>query len=233
MHTIFFISKACSGKDAQADLLKDRLEKEGRKVVKISTGDIFRDFARQMQSDQVPEDLRRVRDFCSCCDIDLDAELSKMKEGYLVDDRLAAFVFFDRYMEARRDNAEVVLTTGYPRNKDQYELLRTIQNLTKDSLIGIAMIIPDEIVRSRSADRFRRHGREDDSAAVVDCRLLEFEKFQQPLYEQLDQSSEVLRFDGLKSIESVQSDIVERLVRTGVLRHEIGLHEGLMVSKER
>lgn len=198
-----------SGKGTQAKLLADKL------------GFFHMESGRMLR--EVAEKDERIKRMLTRGEIVPDQETLNYMEGYLAKNNLSASgVIFD----------------GYPRNINQYKLLRrwlVSRKSTLDKVIYLAIDESTSIKRLSarrtcvkcgriynlitnpppSSDSCECGGdliqREDDKPEVIRKRLAIFKKDTMPILDQAESDGLLIKIDGERSIEVIFKDILEKL----------------------
>lgn len=173
-----------SGKGTQAALLKDRLN-----IAHISTGDLLR------------------------AAVAAGTELGKiakatMDAGELVSDDLVLQLLEDRLGEP--DVANGYILDGYPRNLAQAEALDALlARLNQNIDHALALIVDEEQIVARLAQRASEQGRTDDSESVVRHRLQVYAEQTAPVVNYYQDKGLLTRIDGMGSIEEINQRLVD------------------------
>lgn len=169
-----------SGKSTQAELLSKHLE-----VPHVSSGDIFRQIARQ----NTPAG-HKVRQ-------------AMTKGNTLVDDETAIDILSD-FLNRQKPNRKLVLD-GFPRNLYQAQKL----NLPIEQ--AIYLDLPDEVAQERLLNRATLEDRTDDNAGTIQQRLRVYHQLTEPLLNYFEAQKKLLRIDATSSVEQIHADIVNQL----------------------
>ena len=175
-----------SGKGTQAALLKDRLD-----VVHISTGDLLR------------------------AAVAAGTELGKiakatMDAGELVSDDLVLQLLEDRLGEP--DVANGYILDGYPRNLAQAEALDALlARLNQNIDHALALIVDEEQIVTRLAQRASEQGRTDDSESVVRHRLQVYADQTAPVVNYYESKGLLTRIDGVGSVEEINQRLMDAM----------------------
>ncbi|TVQ40828.1 MAG: adenylate kinase [Wenzhouxiangella sp.] len=167
-----------SGKGTQAALLKDRLG-----VPHISTGDLLR---------------AAVRDGTA---LGIKAKAA-MDAGELVSDELMLDLIEERMGAA--DIKSGYILDGYPRNLAQARALDDV--LARMELPvekALALIVDEEQIVQRLAQRAREEGRSDDTEEVVRNRLAVYREQTAPVTGYYADRNLLVEVDGVGSIEEI------------------------------
>jgi adenylate kinase family enzyme len=142
---IFINGKGSSGKDTQADILKEKI---GTTAIKLSTGDIYRE--AKAGTGEYGKYHDQIAPFIAEVD----------KNGGLVSDEvifgIVKIIIIDKISEGK----ETFIFTGFPRTIGQLELIdRLVGSLEEADAIHLHYDISDETSRERAG--FRRQKAED------------------------------------------------------------------------
>ena len=175
-----------SGKGTQAALLKERLG-----VAHISTGELLRAaVAAQTELGKIAK--------------------ATMDAGELVSDELVLQLLEDRLNQA--DVAKGYILDGYPRNTAQAEALdELLTRLHQRIDHALALIVDEEQIVQRLAQRASEQGRSDDSEEVVRHRLRVYEEQTAPVASYYDNQGLLTKIDGMGSVEAINQRLQEAL----------------------
>lgn len=200
-----FNGKGSSGKDTQADILKEYL---GDSTIKISTGDIYRDARDGTGEYGKYHDL--IQPYID--------EVDKMG-GYVSDEVIFAItkvVILDKLKEGY----ENIIFTGFPRTEGQLKLLdELVTTLDGFSCLHVHFDVSDETTRDRARSR-REYAlsnnlpvREDDKEEVVERRLAKFKEATLPMLRKLDIEDRLYTIKAEGTIPEVQKETTLRLTK--------------------
>jgi len=191
--TFIFVGRSGSGKGTQLDLLKEYLEKKYNdiEIKTIVMGDIFRSFFKEGGFFQ-----------------DVARDVS-MKQGKFQPDFLTNALFIRKSIDTI-DNKSFLFFDGYPRNKDQAEV---IKELLKYVGIDEATVINIDVSRESVKERMLSRGRGDDNESAIESRLNEYDKFIIPMLDSIKNDSffKYLEIDGEGKIENIHKNIIDNL----------------------
>lgn len=191
--TFIFVGRSGSGKGTQLDLLKEYLEKKYNdiEIKTIVMGDIFRSFFKEGGFFQ-----------------DVARDVS-MKQGKFQPDFLTNALFIRKSIDTI-DNKSFLFFDGYPRNKDQAEV---IKELLKYVGIDEATVINIDVSRESVKERMLSRGRGDDNESAIESRLNEYDKFIIPMLDSIknDNFFKYLEIDGEGKIEYIHKNIIDKL----------------------
>lgn len=191
LHTVIFIGRSGCGKGTQAQLFRnriDRQDREKRSILYVESGQYFRQFIRGKS---------------------YSAELSKII--YDSDERqpsfLACWVWSNILIEELGKNMHLIFD-GAPRARTEAELLTTaLRFYSRENPTVIYL----DVSRQWSEERLlARHRQDDASLEKIDKRLDWFDKDVVPAlnYLKSDPFYRYIEINGEQSIEKVHSDIV-------------------------
>lgn len=175
-----------SGKGTQAALLKNRLD-----IVHISTGDLLR------------------------AAVAAGTELGKiakatMDAGELVSDELVLQLLEDRLNEP--DVANGYILDGYPRNLAQAQALdELLARLNQNIDHALALIVDEEQIVARLAQRAAEQGRSDDSESVVRHRLHVYAEQTAPVVNYYEDKGILTAIDGMGSIDEINQRLCDAI----------------------
>lgn len=211
MNIIFFGPQA-SGKGTQARILADKLG-----LFYLSTGDLFRNLSKE------------------------DPSIKKLvKSGSLPSDDLA-FSLLKTYLEKKAKDADNVVFDGYPRNVNQYLILKKFlkEKLTRIDHAILLDISDEEALRRLSARRncpeckeiynlitkppkkdeicdkckIKLVQREDDKPEAIKKRLFLYRRITEPLIEVFEKEGILRKVDGERPIKTISKDLLSLLQR--------------------
>lgn len=175
-----------SGKGTQAALLKNRLN-----IVHISTGDLLR------------------------AAVAAGTELGKiakatMDAGELVSDELVLQLLEQRLNEP--DVANGYILDGYPRNLAQAQALdELLGRLNQNIDHALALIVDQEQIVARLAQRAAEQGRSDDSESVVRHRLHVYAEQTAPVVNYYEDKGLLTAIDGMGSIDEINQRLCDAI----------------------
>ena len=211
MNIIFFGPQA-SGKGTQSRILADKLG-----FLYLSTGDLFRNLSKT------------------------DSSVKKLvKSGGLPSDDLA-FSLLKEYLERKAKNINNVVFDGYPRNVNQYLILKKFlkEKFTQINHAILLDISDKEALRRLSARRncpeckeiynlitnppkndeicdkckTELTQREDDKPEAIKKRLFLYRKMTEPLIKVFEKEGILRKVDGERPIDTISKDILSLLQR--------------------
>jgi adenylate kinase len=176
-----------SGKGTQAVLLAAKL-----KIPHVSTGNIMR------------EAVAKGTDLGSQVKAYLDS-------GDLVPDGLVVGLIRERLQQP--DARSGFLLDGFPRTIEQARALtKVFEELKLGDVKIVELLVPDKVLLERIAKRGAEgSGRSDDSMEVAARRLEVYWEKTAPVSSYYDARGELLKIDGIGTIEEVQERITARL----------------------
>jgi adenylate kinase len=173
-----------SGKGTQAKLLAERLN-----LTHISTGALLREEAgRGTPKGNLIADLLKSGEllpFATVLDV-LEGVLLESKNGFILD--------------------------GTPRDLSQAEYLDSYlaeRNITVDRVI--LLDIPREVSLDRLAKRAVLENRSDDTPAVIDERLADYQTKTLPVVDYYQQQGKLVTIDGSPDIQTIFNNILTKL----------------------
>lgn len=119
--------------------------------------------------------------------------------GDLVSDEITVKTLKERIAKSDCQNGFVL--DGYPRNGAQ------LKGLTTEIDRVFFITVPDQ----EAIARLTKRGREDDSPDIIARRLENFHKLTEPLLAHFRKQNILEEIDGLKTIEEVNFEILEKL----------------------
>lgn len=178
-----------AGKGTQAVVVAERLG-----IPHISTGDIFRANVRDLT-----ELGRRAKAF--------------MDAGEYVPDDVTNAMVRDRL--GQQDCAGGFLLDGYPRTLDQVgELDSILAGLGVGVDRVVEIVVPNDEVLQRLAQRAAEQGRSDDTAEVIQRRLDVYAEQTEPLLRTYRGRGLLVAVDGLGTVDEVSARIIAALELT-------------------
>ena len=174
------------GKGTQAALLSEHYG-----IPAISTGDIFR-YNIKNKTELGVEALKYI------------------DKGELVPDELTNKIVKDRL--AMDDAKNGWILDGYPRNASQVEALDAILADLNTPLDAVVALDADhDVLMERMKKRAEIEGRSDDTPEAIATRLDVYAKETAPLLDTYEERGLLKTFNGVGSVEEIQSTIVAEL----------------------
>ena len=175
-----------SGKGTQAARLKEHLQ-----VPHISTGDLLR------------------AEVAAGSPLGLQAK-EVMARGDLVSDEILLGMLKERF--SRDDTKGGFILDGYPRNASQVEALDAILADLNTPLDAVVALDADhDVLMERMKKRAEIEGRSDDTPEAIAKRLDVYAKETAPLLTTYEERGLLKTFNGVGSVEEIQSTIVAEL----------------------
>lgn len=191
--TIIFIGPQGSGKGTQIERLSARLREKDptRRVVDIQTGRRFRALAAKQEN----YTERHVYE--------------TLNTGQLQPLFLSVVLWGDAFLH-HVDPDTHVLIDGFPRTTDEARVLEAALKFYRRAPLSIVYLdTPEEVVRTRMLGRART----DDTPEAIEERLRWYREETLPVIEFYAKRPEanILRIDGTKTIDEVETDIATQL----------------------
>lgn len=134
-----------------------------------------------------------------------NSELRKMlDEGIMVPD-----IELTSYLTAFLDQESLyddILFDGFPRNLEQYVFLK---RWLDEKTVTIDLVMVLEISKEETIKRLALRKREDDTPEAINKRLELYKSRTEPLIQELEKVTKVVKIDGERSIEEIQKDLVD------------------------
>jgi adenylate kinase family enzyme len=128
------------------------------------------------------------------------------EEGLLMPNWLASYWMMHALLH--KHSNEKLVFEAVARKPDEAEIFHEIHDWTSRPYIVFHLDIPDDVVRSRSAERNRDAV---DNAEAVEKRLNEFNKYTVHSLEVFRSHNKVIDIDGTQSVEDVTQQIFSKL----------------------
>lgn len=132
-------------------------------------------------------------------------ELRKMlDEGIMVPD-----IELTSYLTAFLDQEglyDSILFDGFPRNIEQYTFLK---KWLDEKVVAIDLVVVLEISKEETIKRLALRKREDDTVDAIDKRLELYKSRTEPLIQELEKTTKVVKVDGERAIDVIQKDLVK------------------------
>jgi|CXWL01.1.fsa_nt_gi adenylate kinase len=126
-----------------------------------------------------------------------------LDEGIMVPDiELTSYLTAFLDQEGLYDN---ILFDGFPRNLEQYNFLKIWLD-KKQVKINLVLVL--EISKKETLKRLSLRKREDDTTEAIEKRLELYKSRTEPLIQELEMVTKVVRVDGERSIEEIEKDLV-------------------------
>lgn len=190
-NTFIFFGKSGSGKGTQAELLIEKLKKNGDEVVYIETGKRFREFITQENNHS--------------------SQLTKkaLNKGELIPVFLPVWLWTSAFVEEFTGKENLVLD-GLARRMTEAPVLDSALRFY-DRLP--CHIIHIDVAREWAFDRLKSRGRADDTDDYINSRLDWFERDVAPVIEYFEERKGFVlhTINGQQSIEDVHKDVLKEL----------------------
>ena len=187
MRNIVLFGPPGAGKGTQADVLKEKYQ-----LIHLSTGDMFR---YNMKN---------------------NTELGKLaktytEKGHLVPDSVTNEMLKDEVNRQLEQNPNGFIFDGYPRTKDQAEVLtQFLSEKGTEIAARVALEVDDEILVERLLERGESSGRADDAnEGVIRERIAEYYRKTDILKEYYQAKDKYYGVDGVGSIETITKRLSE------------------------
>lgn len=202
-----------TGKDTNILFLKGELISRGYKeseICMISTGDIVRG------SMDINNYYYKYHD-------DFEPYYQIMKEGKLLPDDVIAKVYVKEIQQRIKDGVKVILTSGYPRTRNQKQKLdNEIENLKNTqgidiSVVNLAYYVSDETCIKRVIERNNENlakgipTRSDDTPEAMEVRLKIHHTDTDPLVDDLRKNGDLIEIDASPEKKIVAAKTFEAL----------------------
>jgi adenylate kinase len=185
--TVVVLGKAGSGKGTQIELLQKRLTPH----LVIHTGGLFRSLASENTLV-----ARRARDI--------------LEQGGLQPSWLATFLWLRELVEKYREEDHLIFD-GTPRRLEEAEELEKIMAwLGRADIAAVLIDIPDE----EALIRLNKRKRDDDTVSAIHERLEWFRHDVGPVIDYYEKKDQLMRIDGVGSVEEVAERVTKALERT-------------------
>ena len=162
-YNLLFMGSSGSGKDTQAGLMKEFLERRDGidSVLYVYTGDVLRDLAKQ--ETYIAKLVHKIA----------------VKEGGKVPDLLAAWGIGEVLVSKMKESHHLIFSSS-PRSVVEVQLLNEIFNaLGRKNIFYVYLNIP----REEAARRLLSRGRQDDNTSTINNRLDFYERYVVPALE--------------------------------------------------
>ncbi len=181
MKNIVLFGPPGAGKGTQAEVLKEKYQ-----LIHLSTGDMFR---YNMKN---------------------NTELGKLaktytEKGHLVPDRVTNEMLKDEVTRQLESNPNGFIFDGYPRTKDQAEVLTSfLAEKNTEVAAMVALEVDDEVLVKRLLERGLSSGRADDAnEAVIRERIAEYYRKTDILKEYYQAENKYYGVNGVGSVDEI------------------------------
>lgn len=191
MSTVYlFYGKSGCGKGTQADILKDRLEASGKKVIYVQTGKLFRSIADH-------------KDFVG------NAVESVMQSGAFMPAFFPIYLWSEQLVN-NYTGVEDIILDGVSRQIEEAPILDSALDFLK---IENRFVVHIEVSDQWVTEHMGRRGRADDTLENMTARLHWFNTEVVPIihYFKTNEKYTVLDINGEQTIEQVAKDIEKAL----------------------
>ena len=192
MKNIVLFGPPGAGKGTQADVLKEKYQ-----LIHLSTGDMFR---YNMKNNTELGKLAK----------------SYTEKGHLVPDSVTNEMLKDEVTRQLESNPNGFIFDGYPRTKDQAEVLTAFLDEKGTEVAAmVALEVDDEVLVGRLLERGISSGRADDAnEAVIRERIAEYYRKTDILKEYFHAEDKYYGVDGVGTIEAITerlSAVIDKL----------------------
>lgn len=187
-----FYGKSGCGKGTQAQILKDRLESQGRKVISIETGKLFRAFT-QTRSDFLGTHVASIID-----------------QGKLMPPFFPIYLWADQLIN-QYTGVEDIIFDGVSRRIEEAPILDSALNFLE---IKNRYIITIDVSDEWVFEHMGKRGRADDTQEGMQKRLSWFTENVVPVIDYFKQQSQYnsVIINGEQTIEQVANEISSKLL---------------------
>lgn len=187
-----FYGKSGCGKGTQAQILKDRLESQGRKVISIETGKLFRAFT-QTRSDFLGTHVASIID-----------------QGKLMPPFFPIYLWADQLIN-QYTGVEDIIFDGVSRRIEEAPILDSALNFLE---IKNRYIITIDVSDEWVFEHMGKRGRTDDTQEGMQKRLSWFTENVVPVIDYFKQQSQYnsVIINGEQTIEQVANEISSKLL---------------------
>ena len=188
-----FFGKSGSGKGTQAQLLKSHLESQGKKVIYIETGKLFRDFA-ESHTGFIGEHIHSIID-----------------GGNLMPPFFPVYLWSQKLIE-QYTGVEDIITDGVARRVEEAPMLDSAFNFLE---IAKRFVITIDVSDQWVIDHMRAQGgRADDTPEGIQKRLSWFGKEVMPAIKHFenDENYQSVIINGDQTIEQVAAEIQKKIM---------------------
>jgi adenylate kinase len=191
--TFIFFGKSGSGKGTQAQLLIEKIEKEGQKTLYVETGEKFREF---IKSKSFTSDLTR----------------EVLDHGGLMPVFMPIWIWTAELVE-RFTGKETLVLDGLCRREDEAVVLDSAMKFYKrEKPVVVYINVSDEWAFTRLKER----GREDDTEEYLKTRLNWFEWQVKPAmgFFHENENYSFLEINGEQSVDEVHAELMKSIEET-------------------
>ncbi len=191
--TFIFFGIVGSGKGTQVKLLMDFLKnKDGRELVYVGTGEIFRKIIES-----------------SASDLDTQAVKEIVNSGRLIPDEMTNKLVL-KALEAQLSPEKHLILDGYPRTVFQSEVFEKTMDSFKRENVKIIYI---ELSKEEAMKRNLLRGRHDDTEEGLAKRFEEYREKVIPAMDYFKDKADykIYTINGEQSVENVHKDIIKAL----------------------
>lgn len=126
----------------------------------------------------------------------------RMERCDLIDDSVSNAMFEAYFHTIIHDN-KYMLLDGFPRTIPQMQNMMGLVKKHNRDLIGIHLVVPDDVVKQRMLERWRN----DDTVEWIQHRIDQFYEKTQPTINWFRKNSNLYKIDANRDIEIVANEI--------------------------
>lgn len=126
----------------------------------------------------------------------------RVENGDLIHDDVT-IALFNAYMQTVIDDKKQMLLDGYPRTIEQMKSTIALMNKNKRTLLGIQLVLPDEVAIERMQERWRK----DDTPESIQHRINQFYDKTQPMIDRFAENQNLIKVKADRTVEEVWADI--------------------------
>lgn len=191
--TVLLIGKPGAGKSTQSNILSLTFNKE---YFHVSTGDMFREIKKSKENTELIEQMKEW---------DMKGKLYPDELTY---NTLISYLNIKIEDKKYSPNHQKIILDGFPRNKNQAEMMTETFNIEKILLLTLPFYTSINRVRKRAKYQKRT---EDQKIHRIIRRLFDYYIQTNPILEKYD-TSIIYKIDARKTIDEVQYDIKKLLM---------------------
>ena len=136
---------------------------------------------------------------------------NQMKEGKLISSSTLMKVLKEYILNSRNKK---ILVDGYPRNQENVDVWEKEMKDLVEVKGALYIEVSNEEMKKRLLGR--NEGRADDNEETIAKRLTTFEKETKPIVEYFEKQGNLIKIDGMKTVDEISKEIGDKFKEKGL-----------------